>query len=114
MNLYHRTYGAAAIISDGFRLAITEDEPVEAVMFGSQSQPCRGSWSTRSAFIGFVLSGIGSGAAVAFADPGGMMLVPLPMRPACCLNGGRSGPPRPDASSRERITQESAATMTLP
>ena len=24
-----------------------------------------------------------------------------PMRPACCLNGGRSRPPRPDASNRE-------------
>ena len=27
-------------------------------------------------------------------------------RPACCPNGGRSGPPRPDASSREHITRE--------
>ena len=51
-------------------VAITEDEPVEAVMFWL-TEPAlpRGSWSTRSASIGFVLSGIGSGAAVAFADP---------------------------------------------
>ena len=78
MNLYHRTYAATAIIRDGFRLAITEDEPAEAVMFWL-TEPAlpRGSWSTRSASIGFVLSGIGSGKQQSPSRiSGGMMLVP--------------------------------------
>ena len=59
-------------------VAITETSRGNRYVLAHRPSPCRASWSTRSASIGFMLSGIGSGmaAAVAFADPGGMMLVP--------------------------------------